>query len=340
MQKFTISYLTNDINLQNSIQNFIHDWCSESEFIENQTSGSTGEPKKIQIRKKYMKASAQMSGAYFKFSEGKKIMLSLSIDTIGGKMIVVRAMEFNMTLIVSDILKNPTKLLNESIYFIALVPYQLQAILEETPYKINQIQHVLLGGAPVSESLTKQIQTLQPNFYESFGMTETMSHVAIKNLKLRTNIFEALGQTYFTQENESLVITAPELGINKLQTNDQVKLIDDTHFVWLGRNDFAINSGGKKFHPELLERKLENCFSYRFFIHKELDDKLGERIIILVENRPSMTLNDQIQQIISSKLEKYEIPKQIYFVFPFKETISGKINRLETYNRWRDEHKK
>lgn len=338
MQKFTISYLSNDINLQNSIQNFIDDWRSESEFIENQTSGSTGKPKKIQLKKKHMKASAQMSGAYFNFSEGKKIMLSLSIDTIGGKMIVVRAMEFNMTLIVTDILKNPIKLLNESIYFLSLVPYQLQAILEESPDKINLIQNILLGGAPVSEYLTNQIQTLLPSFFESFGMTETMSHVAIKNLKLKTNIFEALGQTNFTQESDSLVINAPELGIRKLQTNDQVHLIDETHFVWLGRKDFAINSGGKKFHPELLERKLENSFPYRYFIHKELDEKLGERIIMFIEHKPSTSLYIQIQQIVSSKLEKHEIPKQIYFAFPFIETNSGKINRIETYDQWCNEH--
>ena len=333
MSDFSILFLTTNEELKTKVLNFIDDWKTEKEYIETNTSGSTGTPKTIRLQKKEMKASAQMSGEYFKFSSGKKIMLSLSIDTIGGKMIVVRALENKMTLVVSNLEKNPIRNLNESIYFISLVPYQLLTIIEETPKKLNLIDHVLLGGAPVSKKLKAQIQDLKPCFYESFGMTETMSHVAIKNLKSKNDSFEALGSTYFTLVNDSLVIHAPELNIQNLQTNDQVELVSNKQFKWLGRKDFVINSGGKKFHPELIEHKLENSIPFRFYIHKEFDRKLGEKIVLIIENETSENLKEEIFTICKNQLDKHEIPKNIYFIKLFVETNSGKINRIETYKK-------
>jgi O-succinylbenzoic acid--CoA ligase len=126
------------------------------------------------------------------------------------------------------------------------------------------IDNVLLGGAPVPKSLVEKIQAYTPNFYESYGMTETMSHVAIKNLKITYSNFIALGNTSFTTSNDSLIIHAPHLGIEALETNDQVELISSTEFKWLGRKDFVIISGGKKFHPELLEKKIEKSHVEEF----------------------------------------------------------------------------
>ena len=333
MSNFCVQFNTSNSELIKKVQDFIVIWNSDQDFIETNTSGSTGSPKIIRLLKKNMEASAEISGNYFQFSEGKKIMLSLSIDTIGGKMIVVRAIQRKMTLIVSDLEKNPIKNLVEPIYFISLVPYQLQTILEQTPKKIDLVDNVLLGGAPVSEKLIQKIRFLRPNFYESYGMTETMSHIAIKNLKSSKMCFEALGKTYFSTENDALIITAPDLNIENLVTNDLVELINHKQFIWLGRKDFVINSGGKKFHPELIEKKLEFFIPYRFFIHKETDEKLGEKIILLIENSPSIQLKNAIQEICLVKLEKYEIPKKIYFLEAFVETNSNKINRIETFNK-------
>ncbi len=332
MSVFSVDFLTSNIELIQQVRGFIADWKSDTDYIETNTSGSTGTPKTIRLLKTQMKASAQMSGKYFHFSSNKKIMLSLPIHTIGGKMIVIRAIEFNMILVVSDLEKNPIRNLNNSIYFISLVPYQLQSIIEETPDKLNLIENILLGGAPVSEKLKNQIQLFRPNFYESYGMTETMSHVAIKNLKSSGNYFEALGNTEFSIKNDTLTIHANDINIENLQTNDQVKLLNKKQFIWLGRKDFVINSGGKKFHPEIIEHKLANSIPQRFYIYKEFDEKLGEKIILIIEHESSDLLVEEIKKSCQNRLEKHEIPKKIYFTNQFYETKSNKINRIETYN--------
>jgi O-succinylbenzoic acid--CoA ligase len=196
----------------------------------------------------------------------------------------------------------------------------------------------LLGGAPVSKKIMEQIQYFTTSFYESYGMTETMSHIAIKSLKRDNKIFQAIGNVYFTESDTALVIHAEELGIKELKTNDQVRLLNTTSFEWLGRTDFVINSAGKKFHPEILEKKLENQLPYRFFIHKQDDEKLGEMIILLVECEEDKSIVEDLKNINKNVFDKYEIPKKVFFVPLFEETFSGKINRLATYNKIKNEY--
>lgn len=336
--KINIKFITDNQELKSKVLAFIDEWYSEDTFILSQTSGSTGKPKTIKLPKKYLKASAQMTGEYFKFTEGQNILLSLSTDTIGGKMIIIRALEFKMQLIVSDVVKNPLLNLQEHIAFASFVPYQLISILEESPEKLSLIDNILLGGAPVSNLLSDSIQNFPMNFYESYGMTETMSHVAIKNLKDPIPNFRALENISFTTSNDSLIIHALHLGIEALETNDHVSLVNSKQFIWLGRKDFVIISGGKKVHPEILEKKIESHFKERFFITKEYDEKLGEKIVLFVENKYTVELNNHIKEILKNKLDKHDIPKNIYYCFPFEETNSGKINRISTYQKWKNEH--
>ena len=336
--KINIKFITDNQELKSKVLAFIDEWYSEDTFILSQTSGSTGKPKTIKLPKKYLKASAQMTGEYFKFTEGQNILLSLSADTIGGKMIIIRALEFKMQLIVSDVVKNPLLNLQEHIAFASFVPYQLISILEESPEKLSLIDNILLGGAPVSKLLSDSIQNFPMNFYESYGMTETMSHVAIKNLKDPIPNFRALENISFSTSNDSLIIHAPNLGIEALETNDHVSLVNSKQFIWLGRKDFVIISGGKKVHPEMLEKKIESHLKERFFITKEYDEKLGEKLVIFIENNYSSTHYEKIIKILISKLDKHEVPKNIHFYSPFVETDSGKINRISTYQKWKNEH--
>lgn len=336
--EINIKFITDNQELKTKVLAFIDEWYSDDTFIISQTSGSTGKPKTIKLLKKYLKASAQMTGEYFKFAEGQNILLSLSADTIGGKMIIIRALEFKMQLIVSEVVKNPLLNLQEHIAFASFVPYQLISILEESPDKLSLIDNILLGGAPVSKLLSDSIKNFPMNFYESYGMTETMSHVAIKNLKDPVPNFRALENISFTTSNDSLIIHAPNLGIEALETKDQVSLVNSKQFTWLGRKDFVIISGGKKVHPEMLEKKIESHLKDRFFITKENDEKLGEKIVLFIENKYAVELNNSIKEMIINKLDKHEIPKNIYYCFPFEQTNSGKINRISTYQKWKNEH--
>lgn len=330
MSSFKIKYLTKDSSLISEIDRFIQEWKSDSLTMESKTSGSTGDPKTISLDKSKMRNSALMSGKYFNFQPFEKIVLALSPATIGGKMLIIRAILHQMELIVIDPQRNPLKEIDFPIAFISMVPMQLLTVINENPEKINLVRRLLVGGAPVSADLERQTTKFSCQFFESFGMTETMSHIAIRKMgSEKRQAFEGLEQITFSQSDQgNLIIHAPLLGINILETNDQIELIDHKHFHWLGRTDFAINSGGFKFHPELIERKISHLIENRFFIAGEKDEVLGERIIILIEGEKedSSTLLEEIK----SQVTLYETPKEIYWVKSFSETNSGKVNRIET----------
>lgn len=336
---FKVRYLTSDSGLVQKVENFIADWTDSGSHIETRTSGSTGTPKVIRLEKSKMRCSAEMTGAYFGFGSGQKILLCLSPDSIGGKMLIVRAIIHEMELVVSNLGRNPMEKIDFRVDFAAMVPMQIQTIIAENPGKLNLIRNLLIGGASVSPQLEAQLAPFETNAFESFGMTETMSHIAVKKLNKASFLeegpermapFQALKGIRFSTEDEKLIIHAPGLGLPRLETTDVVELVGENAFYWKGRADFAINSGGIKFHPELIEKKLAGIIDTRFFITGEKDPLLGEKMVLVLEGSENDFHPQAILKAIKPKLSRYEVPKKIYFVAAFPETASGKVNRLQT----------
>lgn len=328
-----ISNLSQSEELEREVNAFFACWNDPSPHVTTYTSGSTGIPKQIALSKRHMEASAQMTGNYFGFEPGQTIALSLSPATIGGKMILVRAWLFDMHLVLLPLRRNPLEHLIEEIDFIALVPMQLREILAHSPEKLTLVKTVLLGGAPVTHDLEQKIQGLSTRFFESFGMTETMSHIAVRSLNqpLRS-YFDCMKQVQVaTDEDGCLRIDAPHLGVHQLSTTDQVEVLSNHQFRWLGRKDFVINSGGYKFHPELLEAKVSDLITGRFFFFGEDDSEFGQRVALAIESPAGdeLVLRDRL----ATQLDRYEMPKRIYFLPIFVETPSGKINRKQSIER-------
>jgi O-succinylbenzoic acid--CoA ligase len=331
LDNLRIKYLTSNPNIQNNIQNFILEWNNPLPYIQTQTSGSTGKPKIIHPLKKHLIASAKMTGAFFGFSSSNSILLAMSLDTIAGKMILIRALVYNMEVVVVDIERNPIKSLNTPIYFASFASFQIKTMLKENPDKLDWIKNILIGGAPISKTISTKIELRKSNYYESFGMTETLSHIALKDLSNKKEYFEVLPNISIYHTNNCLSISAPDLGVNNLTTTDVVEIIDSNHFKWIGRNDFCINSGGVKIHPEILENKIEDFIKAPFFIHKEQNDDFGEIVILVIEKKDDD--KNQIFETLKNVLSNYERPKKIYFSEKFIRTNSGKIIRNSTFER-------
>lgn len=319
-----IIYLTNQRELIEQVAQFVHDWHSDSKTISTFTSGSTGKPKEIVLEKEHMKASALASGKFFDFKKDQRMRLALSPKTIGGKMLLLRGILHEMIIEIVEPSKNPLAEIQHTIDFISLVPYQLEHMILQGQ-KFDQVKTILLGGAPVSENLAQTIKEIPSEVYSSYGMTETMSHVALKNVKKELAFKAIEGVTFRTTENGQLIIQAPAIGVENLQTNDVIELLNETTFIWKGRADFVINSAGIKIHPEEVEKKLSSEITSRFFIFGEKDETFGERVCILIEST-----DENISIDFDHYLSKYEKPKKVYFIPQFIETTSGKINRLAT----------
>ena len=316
-------------NLDVSTQHFFMDWFTSDDFLEVQTSGSTGKPKRIKLRKKFMLNSALATGSFFDLKEKTTALLCMSTDFIAGKMMLVRAMVLGWDLDVIEAVSNPLAITKKQYDFSAMVPMQLQNSLLE----INRIKKLIVGGGIVSSDLEKQIQNVSTEIFAAFGMTETITHIAAR--KLNHNVISSGVENFFYKvlpnisiskdERNCLVINAPTIAENSLITNDVVEVFSETEFKWLGRFDNVINSGGIKLHPEEIEKKLSKIITQRFFVAGIPDDKLGEKLVLIIEG-------DEFNLDLSSaiNLTKFEKPKTIYFVDSFVETDTKKIQRSKT----------
>ena len=310
---------------------FLNEWFSDSDFILAQTSGSTGDPKPIELPKLVMQKSAERTIEYFGLQKNNRLLLSLPCRYIAGKMMVVRAIVGQMNLITVDPATDFDFLEHEEFDFGAMVPNQVFKLLEQPSgkEKLQNIRNLLVGGSAISTVLESQISQLSSLVVITYGMTETASHIAIRELSgnQRSDFYHCLpGISVSLGENDCLQIHHPEF-TEPIQTNDLAELKSPVSFRILGRADSVIISGGIKYSPESLEKKLESIISRRFVISSVPDEKLGEQLILVIEGKSFDT--HILKQKIALILTPYESPKSIWFIDLFPETNSGKIIRSD-----------
>ena len=313
------------------VADFMEEWLNPSLEIQLKTSGSTGTPKTITVLKEQLLASAAMTAAYFDFKEGQKALLCLPVHYIAGKMMIVRALHSGLDLICVNPSANPLELLNPivEIDFAAMIPLQLHKVKDMPAF--TQIRTLLLGGGPVDANLENSIQDLSTKIYHGYGMTETFSHIALRRVNGAdaSPVFEALQGITLAQDGRGcLVINAPRLLEEPVTTNDVVELFSPKKFTWKGRFDHVINSGGIKLFPEELEKKLHPILRRRFYFVGVPDEKLGQKLILMIEGE-TLEENelDELQAEMKIRINKYELPKEIRFLREFAETESGKVIR-------------
>lgn len=316
-----INYLEN----QNSdICDFLKIWFNNQSYLEVKTSGSTGLPKPITIQKEHVIQSALATGNYFNLPEETTALLCLPIHYIAGKLMLVRALVLGWHLDIVKVNSNPLSDITKQYDFSAMTPMQVENSID----KLNIIKKLIVGGGVVSNSLQTKLKYCKTKVYATYGMTETITHIAVKKLNyINTlpNFFDVLPNIEIYKDNKDcLVIKAPKISNNIIFTNDVVQLISNTQFEWLGRFDNIINSGGIKLNPEVIEQKLSKIITTRFFVIGKYDEYLGEKLVLLIEGE------EKIIALENTNLSKYEMPKGIYFLPKFIETTSGKIQRKET----------
>ncbi|HLV15466.1 MAG TPA: AMP-binding protein [Xanthomarina sp.] len=328
LNEVAYSFIKEGKPFQKVLGDFLADWLDPKDYIKTKTSGTTGKPKVIKIKKQAMVYSAIATGNYFGLKPGDRALHCLPTEFIAGKMMLVRAIILGLQL---DVVEPGTVLSFSSkkhYSFGAMVPMQVQFNLK----KLTHINKLIVGGAPMSSELIEKLQGLPTKVYATYGMTETITHIAVKKLnnyetdQVNNAYYQTLPNIKISQdERDCLVIEAPQLTKDKIITNDVVKLHSETSFEWLGRIDNVINSGGIKFYPEQIEEKLKGKIPNRFFIAAEEDSKLGEKLILVLEGD-----NNQLPTSVFDYLDTYERPKVVYAVPKFHETTSGKIQRLKT----------
>jgi len=340
--------------INKDIKLFLELWFNTNTFIEVQTSGSTGKPKAIQLKKEFMVNSAKATGNYFNLPKKTTALLCMPVNYIAGKMMLVRALTLGWSIDVVAPTANPLSNSTKEYDFLAMIPLQLHNSLKE----IHKVKKLIIGGGAVSNALLTEIKYSKTKIFATYGMTETITHIAVKKLnnfengiasETKQSHYKTLPNILISKDKRGcLVINAPKISSKKIITNDLVTIISEKEFEWLGRLDTIINSGGIKLIPEQIEKKLAKIITERFFVAGIPNKILGEKLVLVIEKLiteqsqsknkntlKSTSLNYQIKEIFAKikdlkLLSRFEIPKEIYFVKQFSETETRKINRKET----------
>lgn len=319
---------------------FIRDWFTDKEEFTLQTSGSTGEPKRISITRQQIVASALASERALDLKKNYSALVCIDTKYIGGKMMLARSFVTDMKIWAVDPCACPLQKIpvDHCVNFAAFVPYQVHAMIASNhPHLLDNPDTIIIGGAPVDEHLIKKLQSYRSRFYATYGMTETISHVALRllNSAERSDLYHTLPEVNITLDSRNcIVINAPYLA-QEVVTNDLAEFTTSGQFRWLGRYDNVINTGGVKVIPEKIEAALNNIFSEagisnRFFIHSIPDVALGNKVILVLE------ASDNVSHIVEKILprfpflQKFERPKAIFTVTSFVSGGNGKINRFKT----------
>lgn len=311
---------------------FVTDWFDGSKYMTAQTSGSTGVPKTIQLLKADMQASAQMTNRFFNINSTSTFLLSLSPNYIAGKMMIVRWLESGAEMIEQVPSSNPlSQPLKSNITLSAMVPSQVVNILKETISltQLSKIENMIIGGAPLDGVTEKRIAETSLNAYATYGMTETLSHVALRKIGAEDSYSALPGVTFSTDDRGCLKINVPHLSIKEVVTNDMVDLLSSTHFIWRGRFDNVINSGGVKIFPEEIEKLIAPYIKERFYVIGAPDTLWGEICTLIIEDEEwSEEKQSLLLETLKQQLPKHKSPKQIKFIPKFAETYSGKVKRV------------
>lgn len=266
-------------------------------------------------------------------------MVCLDTRYVAGQMTLVRSLLYGMRIHAIEPTANPLEVVSQdsSFAFTALVPYQLQKIVESDLHtRLNSIDTVIVGGSAVSTEIIRRLDAFPARFFATYGMTETLSHVALRRLNGpgRSDFFHALpGVTLGLDHRGCLKIEVSYLQ-RSLITNDLVELAGDSQFRWLGRADFVINTGGVKVSPEVVEARLESFkiglnLHGRFVISSVPDSEFGERIVLVIEGpAPDENARLELLTTFQKQLPRFERPKEIFSLSRFPETATGKIDRL------------
>ncbi len=316
-----------------SLDEFLAEWHNDSEFVHVQTSGSTGAPKPMMVEKRRMLASARITCDFLGLRPGDSALLCMSLDYIAGKMMVVRSLERQLRLVTVAPSGHPLSHLSphsshfSPLVFAAMVPLQVYNSLQvpEECERLREIRHLIIGGGAIDEAMAAQLKTFPHAVWSTYGMTETLSHIALRRL---SGPEASDWYTPFPSVNLSLsadgclIIDAPEVCQERLVTNDIAVLSPEGRFRILGRKDNMICSGGIKIQAEELERQLRPHLSAPFMITKRSDEKFGEVVVLLTEGDIS-----DARSVCEHILPKFHHPRIYLHVAQIPLTATGKPAR-------------
>lgn len=329
-----------------TLQDFLSEWHNENPELLVHTSGSTGKPKPLWVEKQRMLNSARITCDFLGLKAGDTALLCMPLNYIAGKMVVVRSIERNLSLLSVTPSGHPLSTeslseavaVDEEITFAAMVPLQVYNSLQvpEERKRLQRIRHLIIGGGSVDDKLSVALRDFPNAVWSTYGMTETLSHIALRRLNGpdASEWYKPFdGVKVWLNEDDCLVIDAPAVCSHPLVTNDRAEIrpsqtdngIETPCFRILGRKDNVIDSGGIKIQIEEVEHLLKSSLTADFAITSCPDERFGEAVALLTTQDDT----DSIKTLCQQCLPKFWQPRFIFHVSSLPQTGNGKLARAE-----------
>jgi O-succinylbenzoic acid--CoA ligase len=258
---------------------------------------------------------------------GTKVLHRLPMQFVAGKMNIVRALVSGHTVWAEkpsmqfDLTWNPDQLHWD---WWTTTPAMMSAFLK-AKLDVNVFQKILLGGGKVLPQLMEDMSGFKGNCYESYGATETLTHVAIRSIMPDSTHFRFLPGVGVT-ENEGGIVINDDVTKIQASLNDAIHFITDKEFDVLGRLDDVINSGSIKIHPLLVEEVLSHWISLPFYITQSSDNLWGNVVTLVVIESDVAHWKNLNLKVIFQNHPKWK-PKRMIVVQKIDRNENGKIIR-------------
>lgn len=308
---------------------FLEKWFDASPVITVHTSGSTGTPKELVVRKDRMMQSARLTCEFLNLQAGDTALLCMNLRYIGAMMVVVRSLVAGLNLIVRPASGHPLSDIEEPLRFAAMVPLQVYNTLRvpEEKARLEQTDILIIGGGAVDDSLEAEMSALPTAVYSTYGMTETLSHIALRRLNGDTaskHYYPFPSVELSLSAESTLVVKAPLICGEVLQTNDIACLYPDGSFTIAGRKDNVINSGGIKIQAEEMEKRLRPFIPVPFVVTSVPDPRLGQALTLLIAGQVDVR---ELESKLQTVLDAYHRPRHIFMTESIPQTENGKTDR-------------
>lgn len=308
---------------------FLEKWFDASPVIIVHTSGSTGTPKELVVRKDRMMQSARLTCEFLNLQAGDTALLCMNLRYIGAMMVVVRSLVAGLNLIVRPASGHPLSDIEEPLRFAAMVPLQVYNTLRvpEEKERLEQTDILIIGGGAVDDSLEAEMSALPTAIYSTYGMTETLSHIALRRLNGDTaskHYYPFPTVELSLSAESTLVIKAPLICGEVLQTNDIACLYPDGSFTIAGRKDNVINSSGIKIQAEEMEKRLRPFIPVPFVVTSVPDPRLGQALTLLIAGQVDVR---ELESKLQTVLDAYHRPRHIFMTESIPQTENGKTDR-------------
>lgn len=320
------------------MEHVISEWNNGSDVFSIMSSGSTGKPTICNLSRDLLQWSADGTRRVLGLHQNNTqclVLCCLPVKKTGGFMQLIRALCFGWEIhfvapTTHPLLPSITD--QTTICIASFTPAQLHSLLSKDRTLLQGYHSILVGGAFITlalkNELTSFLEKTETHVWETYGMTETASHIALRRV-LQDDYFVPQPGVQVSLQGSQLCIAIPALKFF-IKTND-LAILHPEGFEVLGRADDVINSGGIKIHPVLVEQVVEKVLKSEgvfreFYVGKKCDNKWGEIAVLVMEGTPLHNV-DHLLRILRQSLPKYHNPKEILFVVSIAYTDTGKVIR-------------